>query len=243
MTWDRHGGVILLLLGTLLLNSCATQVRARRPLPDVGYLFEEPETRPEYRLSFGDVIEVKVFNHEQFNDTVAMRPDGRITLQRIGDIFAIGMTPSALDSLITAHYARFIRDPDLTVFVREFGRYQYYVFGEVNTAGGFKLESDITVLQALANAGGPKDGAQMRSVFVLRRKEGRKLDVLRFDLGRIAGDRRWMTVNPTFFVQPQDVIYVPKSFIASVGSFLDQVYRGVLPPVEAYLRALWWTSR
>ena len=90
---------------------------------------------PEYRLGFGDEIEVKFFNNAQFNEMITVRPDGRITLEKIGDIYVTGMTPSQLDSLITTTYADIIRDPEVTVFVRKFGSYQTYILGEVGDPG------------------------------------------------------------------------------------------------------------
>ena len=82
---------------------------------------------PEYQLGFGDVIEVKFFDNERFKETVKVRPDGRISLECIGDIFVAGMTPAQLDSLVTRTYAEIIQNPDVTIFVRDFGGYQVYV--------------------------------------------------------------------------------------------------------------------
>ncbi|MFQ6103275.1 MAG: polysaccharide biosynthesis/export family protein [Candidatus Glassbacteria bacterium] len=78
-------------------------------------------TVPEYRLGFGDVIEVKFFNNERFNETVKVRPDGRISMERMGEIFVTGLTPLELDSLITLKYSEFIQQPEVTVILREFG--------------------------------------------------------------------------------------------------------------------------
>jgi len=99
-----------------------------------SYPAEKTEV-PEYTLGFGDVLEIKFFNNNQFNEIVSVRPDGRITMEKIGDIFVDGMTPSQLDSLITKTYADIILNPDVTVFVRQFGGYKVFVLGEVNTPG------------------------------------------------------------------------------------------------------------
>jgi protein involved in polysaccharide export with SLBB domain len=197
---------------------------------------------PEYRLGFGDVIEIKFFNNERFNETVAVRPDGRMTMERIGDIFIAGMTPSKLDSLITAKYAEFVRNPDVTVFVRQFGGYQVYVLGEVNAPGGYPLQRNMTILQALAAAGGFKDTAKRGSVMVLRPGEQKQIEALKVDLtATIRGHNQ--TNEKTLYVQAQDVIYVPKTLISSTSAFLKQVYDGVLPPLDTYFQALWWRRR
>jgi polysaccharide export outer membrane protein len=196
---------------------------------------------PEYRLGFGDVIEIKIFDNERFNETVAVRPDGRITIEKIGDIFAAGMTPSELDSLITDTYSKFIRKPDVTVFVRQFGSYQVYVCGEVNAPGAFPLQRDMNILQALATAGGPKDTAKLGSVMILRRGSNKNLDALKVDVKSALKGKNNVNPPEVLRVHNQDVIYVPKTAIASTSTFLKQVYDGFLPPLDIYLRAaLWW---
>lgn len=194
---------------------------------------------PEYRLGFGDVVEIKFFNNERFNETVAVRPDGRITLEKMGDIAVTGMTPLHLDSLITAKYAGFVRDPEVTVFVRQFGGYQIYVLGEVNNPGGFPLQKDMNVFQALATAGGHRETAKLGCVMILRRDEKNGVQAFKLDLNRAIKDRD----DAGLLVQAQDVIYVPKTVISNVSKFLSQVYDGVLPPLDVYTRALLYKKR
>lgn len=194
---------------------------------------------PEYRLGFGDVLEVKFFNNERFNETVAVRPDGRITLEKMGDVPVTGMTPLQLDSVITATYAGFVRNPEVTVFVRQFGGYQVYVLGEVNNPGGFPLQREMNVFQAVAAAGGHKESAKVGSVMILRRDEKNGVQAFKLDLNRAIQDR----TEAGLLVQAQDVIYVPKTFFANVDTFLKHLYDGVLPPLDTYLRALWWKGR
>jgi protein involved in polysaccharide export with SLBB domain len=209
------------------------------------------ETVPEYRLGFGDEVEIKFFNNNQFNETISVRPDGRITLERIGDIYVNGMTPSKLDSLVTVTYAVFVREPDVTVFVRKFGSYQVYVLGEVAKPGGYPVERNMTIVQVLAVAGGVPFSGAMGSVMVLRQGRNEEIKAVMLDLNNyLAGGRLKLTtlereidisVND-FFILPQDIVYVPRTQIASVVEFLEQIYRGVLPPLDVYLRALWWTG-
>jgi len=205
---------------------------------------------PEYCLGFGDVLEVKFFNNERFNETVTVRPDGRITMEKIGDVFVTGMTPSQLDSLITNTYAEIIREPDVTVFVRQFGSYQAYILGEVNTPGGYPVERDFTLVQALAAAGGIKHTASIGSIMILRQGKGNEVNALKIDISDyldgeqlsiyIAEKDLSLAMNE-FYIQPQDIVYVPKTLIANVNDFLSQVYAGLLPPIDVYLRALLWS--
>ena len=88
------------------------------------------QSKPEYLLGFGDVIEIKFFRNTEFNETVTVRPDDRISLQKVGELEVSGMTPSQLDSVITAIYSEFVLEPEVTVIVRQFGGQNFYVLGK-----------------------------------------------------------------------------------------------------------------
>ncbi len=217
----------------------ALNAKYTAPTSETGAVAAPAPAVPEYRLGFGDIVEIKFFNNDRFNETVAVRPDGRITLEKMGDITVTGMTPLHLDSLITATYAGFVRDPEVTVFVRQFGGYQFYVLGEVNNPGGFPLQRELNVFQAVATAGGHKETAQLGSVMILRRDEKNGVLAFKLDMNRALKDRD----EAGLLVQAQDVIYVPKTFFANVDTFLKRFYDGVLPPLDTYLRAIWWKNR
>ena len=237
---------------TFYLSGCSSSSTSGRTyFHDVSSLDAgSPETVPEYRLGFGDEIEVKFFNNEKFNETIGVRPDGRITLERIGDIYVTGMTPSQLDSLVTVTYADIIRDPEVTVFVRKFGSYQVYVLGEVKNPGGYPVERNMTIVQVLAVAGGVPFSGALGSVMVLRQGRNEEIQAVMIDMNHyLAGGRLRLTtiekeidvsVND-FYIKPLDIVYVPRTPIASIVEFLEEIYRGVLPPIDTYLRALWWT--
>jgi protein involved in polysaccharide export with SLBB domain len=254
MTKLFRGPVIFLFL-VLVLNgtfSCSSSTRTGETyFRDVSSLEKgSAEEVPEYRLGFGDQVEVKFFNNEQFNELIDVRPDGRITLERIGDIYVNGMTPSQLDSLVTVTYADIIRDPDVTVFVRRFGSYQVYVLGEVKNPGAYPVERNMSIVQVLSVAGGVPFSGAMGSVMVLRQGRNEEIKAVKIDVNYyLAGGRLRLTtiekeidvsVND-FFIQPMDIVYVPRTPIASIVEFLEEIYRGVLPPIDTYLRAVWWS--
>lgn len=190
---------------------------------------------PEYRINILDELEIKTRYHERLNEIAKVRPDGRITLEAVGDLYVVGRTPSQVDSLITAAYAEIVHAPEVTVYVRTFAGLAVYVLGEVDKPGQFELQPNMTVLQAVAAAGGPIRGAKMNSVIVLRPDQVGELTGVRVDLARPA---LAAAAHQDLYLQPQDVVYVPKTFIANVNEFLTQVYDGLFPPFDIYLRAL-----
>ncbi|MDZ7361911.1 MAG: polysaccharide export protein [candidate division KSB1 bacterium] len=190
---------------------------------------------PEYRIGTLDELEIRVRYHERLNVIVKVRPDGRITLEDLGDFFVLGMTPAELDNAITAAYAGIIHEPEVTVFVRSFAGLSAYVLGEVRNPGIVELRPKMTVLQALAAANGPIRGAKMSSVMMLRRDAAGQLKAMRLDLNSAAVKN---AAHEDVYIQPEDIIFVPKTFFASANHFLTQVYDGLLPPLDVYLRAL-----
>jgi len=212
-------------------------------------LDEDPEltkkqSKPEYILGFGDVIEIKFFRNPEFNETVTVRPDDRISLQKIGELDVAGMTPSQLDSLITATYSKFVLEPEVTVIVREFGGQNVYVLGEVESPGGYPVERDMSLLQALAVAGGPTNSAKLGSVLVLRRDQDKRGHAIKVDLVKpLKGKSQLAIAQNNIVIQPYDIVYVPKTPIANAADFMTKIYDVFLPPVDLYLRALWLSDR
>ncbi len=203
---------------------------ARVPLP--AYAPPNAQDLPAYLIDFGDLIEVKFFNNERFNEIVRVRPDGRITLQRLGDFLVLGKTPAQVDSMITQSYAGIIIDPEVTVFIREFGSPQVYVLGEVKKPGGYPFRSQLTALQAVSVAGGPDREAKMASVLIIRQEDG-QLVAARWDLqdlmkGDLTGG------DPA--VRPYDIIYIPRTFISKVADFTQSYLPAILSPLDLSVR-------
>ncbi len=193
-----------------------------------------------YRFGFGDSIEIKFFNNVEYNETVTVRPDGRISLQRIGDIYVINMTPAELDEIITKKYSEILIEPDVTVIVRDFGGQDVYVMGEVENPGVYKVTKGMTLIRAIAAAGGPKNAAQLKSVILLRNDGHQRGEALRINLDMGMLQRN---INNDLPVQAFDMVYVPRTFIADLSSFITQVYDLALPPFDVWSRYTYWYNR
>jgi protein involved in polysaccharide export with SLBB domain len=178
-----------------------------------------------YRLQTGDDLTIKVFNRPELEETLRIRPDGKLSLVLLPDIQAAGCTPSALEQTLTKRYAEFFQDPRVTVIVRSFANQKVYVSGEVGQPGMIALTGELTALNAVLQAGGFKNSARTDSVILLRKDEHDQPLARRLNLRDVlhkgkAGD---------VVLQPFDVVYVPKSRIAKVDQFVEQWVRQVLP--------------
>jgi polysaccharide export outer membrane protein len=128
-----------------------------------------PALSDEYRMGAGDKLRVEVYKDAQLSQSAQVRPDGKITLPLVGDLTAAGLTPIELRDAITAKLREYITNPTVTVIVVEATAATAYVMGEVNHPGAVSLQAPITVMQALALAGGLKDFADAKNIRILRR--------------------------------------------------------------------------
>jgi polysaccharide export outer membrane protein len=129
-----------------------------------------PSLVDDYRLGAGDKLRIEVYKDTQLSQSVQIRPDGKITLPLIGDLEATGSTPLELRDRIARQLKDYVNNPVVTVIVTEATAAVAYVTGEVNHPGVVTLQGGpMTVLQALAMAGGLKDFADSKNIRVLRR--------------------------------------------------------------------------
>jgi polysaccharide biosynthesis/export protein len=159
----------------------------------------------EYRIGPEDVLQVSVFNNEALGRTVPVRPDGMITLPLINDVKAAGLTPMELRDVLLTKLTEFVASPEIAVIVTEVRSFRISVIGEVMKSGRYDLRSAVTVVDALAMAGGFKEYAS-RSRIVVIRVEGATRKRLAFDYDRISAASR---PQENFPLRPGDIVMVP----------------------------------
>lgn len=191
-TWTG-GWIGGLLTGALLLGGCAHE-QAVVPVATA----EEP-----YRIGKEDVLDVSVWRDADLSRTLPVRPDGFITLPMVGEVQAEGRTTVELEQDIAGRLQKYIQSPRVTVMVREVNSARVYVTGEVQKPGAFPLRGQVTVLQALAMAGGLTEFADRNGMTVIRAKNGPRIPVRYSDLV----ERR--TQGADFPLQPGDTVVVP----------------------------------
>lgn len=181
---------------------------------------------PEYCLQRGDEIEIKFFYNPSLNERLVIRPDGKISLQLIDELFVTGLTPSQLDKILTKTYATEIKNPELTVIVRSFTGQRVYIGGEVTLPQLIPLTAKMTVLQSIFRAGGFRDTAHPGSVIVIRKGADNHPFGIKIDLTKVMKGKEGAR---DIELLPYDIVYVPKKMISKVDLFVDQYIRQVLP--------------
>lgn len=158
----------------------------------------------DYRLVVGDKLRIEVYKDAQLSQSLEIRPDGKITLPLIGDVPAAGYTPSELAGTLTEKLREYVTTPVVTVIVAEANPPMIYVMGEVNQPGAQPLREPISVLQALAVAGGFRDFANTRKIRILRKMPNGSIQTINFNY-RDAVERP----GTPFLLQPGDTVIVP----------------------------------
>ena len=185
----------------------------------------ETQKTPEYLIQPNDQLDIKFFYNPELNETVAVRPDGKISLQLVDEVQASGLSPSKLDDVLTKKYAKELRKPVITVIVRSFTGQRVYVGGEVNKQGLINLTSGMTALQAVFNAGGFKETAKLEGAIIIRKGPDNRPIPMPVDLKKALYGG---TAGAGFQLQPYDVVYVPKTFIAEANKFVNQYIERLL---------------
>lgn len=174
------------------------------PAPRAADRLPQGTISDDYILQTGDKLRIEVYKDAQLSQSVQIRPDGKITLPLVGDVAATGLTPLALRDRITTSLRDFVNNPVVTVIVVEGTAPTAYIIGEVNSPGMVTLLADMTVLQAIAMAGGLRDFADTKRIRILRKK-GSGTETLTFNYKEaIKGGSA-----TTMMLQPGDTVVVP----------------------------------
>jgi protein involved in polysaccharide export with SLBB domain len=184
-----------------------------------------PTAGPAYRIQAGDELHVRFLYQPDMNEQIPVRPDGRITLASTGEVVAVGLTPSELEGLVVEKSSHRLRDPEVTVIVTRLAEQRVYVGGEVFKPGYVALRSDMTPLQAVLQSGGFTKRAKLDSVLLMTPGADGRFSAARVDLDQVvqAG------VPERVRLHPNDVIYVPPTWVADMNDVVDQYVRGLIP--------------
>ncbi len=183
MIESLHHRRILPLLALLLAACCGARAQsepASRPeapatAPDSGKAPAEkpaagsrPHSDNAYVIGANDVLAINVWKEPDISRSVPVRSDGKISLPLAGELQASGQTPRQLEQEITQRLQSYISEPEVTVIVTDSKSQRVNILGMVARPGAYLLTSTTTVLDAIAMAGGFKDFAKQKSIYILR---------------------------------------------------------------------------
>jgi polysaccharide export outer membrane protein len=172
----------------------------------------------EYIIGIEDVLGISVWQNPDLTQEVVVRPDGRISFPLVGDIDAQGLTLVQMDTILTERLKEFLRMPEVSISLKKLGGKKILILGEVRSPGVYSLQGK-SVLEAIGLAGGFTNHAVASSVVVISggfdRPQAQRINL---NLALKRGD-----VKQNIALQTEDIVFVPKKFIADLNYFLTQV--------------------
>src|SRR6266851_1455811 len=170
-----------------------------------------------YRIQPNDVVEVQFRYTPELNFTATVQPDGYVSCQAAGDVSIGGLTIAEASTAIAAKAAIRLKDPEVTVMLKDFVKPHFVVAGEVNHPGTYDLRGDIGIIQAIAMSGGFKDSAKRTQVILVRRANSEYAEVKLFDMNkRMSPDQ----IREDVTLRPDDMLVVPRNRISKIEPYM-----------------------
>lgn len=222
----RNFGVAVAILGLAFLAGCAAKTETSSPITILSTV-ASPRPLPRVIIGPGDVLDVKFFDLPELNESQAVRPDGKIALQLVGDVDVAGMSPAQITENLGTLFQPHLLKPKISVVVRSFRNNRVYVGGEVRAPGSFELSSAMTPLEAIIQAGGfDMRSAKIKNVVLIRHADGK-----RYGYNLNLQDAQSAAATNDFYLEPFDIIWVPRTAIAKVDQWIDQYINKIIPQV------------
>lgn len=158
-----------------------------------------------YVIGTEDVVSVNVWKEPEVSRSVPVRPDGRIALPLGGEFQAAGLTARQLEENIAKKLQSIIQNPQVTVIVQEIKSKKFNVMGEVNRPGSYPLQGETTVIDAVALAGGLRDFAKPKKMYILRQGADGKTTRIPINYKDVIAGK----VEDTVKLQAKDTVVVP----------------------------------
>ena len=133
-----------------------------------------PPVPYEYRIGAGDALKISVWKEPDASADVVVRPDGMISTPLVKELLVAGLTPKQAETLITEKLVKVIQEPDVTVVVTGMTSKKIYTIGAIKKEGTIPYTYSMTVMQAIAEAGGLTDYAKRNKIYVMRNENGKE---------------------------------------------------------------------
>jgi polysaccharide biosynthesis/export protein len=153
-----------------------------------------------------DVLAINVWKEPDVSRSIPVRSDGKISLPLVGEVQATGRTPLKLEEEIAARLKNYIAEPEVTVIVQQINSQKFNILGQVNKPGSYVISNSATVLDALALAGGFRDFAKQKSIYILRQDADGSQTRLPFNYKEVVKGKN---SGQNIKLQPRDTIVVP----------------------------------
>jgi protein involved in polysaccharide export with SLBB domain len=223
----RCAPALLALVASLSLAACATPKGP--PISQVANRINATLTPSgAVTLSPGDTIEVRFPYSSEWNQEVTIYPDGNASFLRLDKLPVAGLLLEQLDEQLTAAYAPYIENPELTVILRSLAARSVTIAGEVASPGAIDLPPNgrLTLVEAFSRAGGHRKDTAYLGNTILIRWDPQQQKQVSFTID--ARPEHWVHEEP-IYLQHYDIVYVPNTPVDEVNIWIDKYIRQMLP--------------
>ena len=206
----------VLLFCTALFAGCASSsvstpksVQTKIINQDVTSALRQVRSSQSYVLQPGDLVEIQVYMEDDMNRELRLSGNGNVTFPLVGNVKLSGLTLEQAEERLASRLTSYIKNPQVSMLVKEYGNKTVYVLGQVSKPAAIQLppEKALTVLEAVTSVGGFTDIANTSKVRVLRMENG-KQKTIDVDVTQITKQGNKSMDIP---LQPGDVVFVPQS--------------------------------
>lgn len=217
-----NGMISLPYIGEIHVSGLTVTELTERLKQAYASILRDPEiwvTVPEYRSHIKELKKDLHTASRGLSRLVTVRPDGICTFPLAGDLFVAGRTLPQVKEALDNIYTQYLPGLHVDLFLQEHSGSVVYVLGQVNRGGAFNISKPISVIEALAMAGGYNNDAELTKVMVYRKQE-RRLVATRLNLKNalnVTGDSEF------FYLRPDDIVYVPRTGLSELAEMIREI--------------------
>lgn len=204
-------GLIVVALSSFLLGQVAGlgqadhEAATAAPSQSPGQTGNRPHN-DSFVIGNDDVLAINVWKEPDLSRSIQVRSDGKISLPLVGEVQAAGRTPVQLEQDITTKLQNYIAKPEVTVMVDKINSEKFNILGQVSKPGSYSIALAQTIVDAIAIAGGTRDFAKKKSIYVLRQHPGGGESRITFNYQDYIKGKN---VQQNVKLEPHDTIVVP----------------------------------
>jgi polysaccharide export outer membrane protein len=180
-----------------------------------------------YRIQPSDVVEVQYRYTPEMNQSITVRPDGCIGLTLLGEVKIAGLTVEEAKAAILELAKTRLRDPQITLLLKDFVKPYFVVNGEVGRPGQIELRGRVTALQAIAMAGGFRNTAKQSQVILFRRISQDMAETKVLDLKK---EMKGIDLAEDIEIRPGDMLLVRQNVTSKIEQFVHWANIGTTIP-------------
>lgn len=188
----------------------------------MGEAFSGPRrVQGEYYVDLGDSLAIDVWRVPDLTRLVVVRPDGRISMPVVGDLHVLGLSLVQVKELLTQKFSEYVWNPQVSISIQGFGGRKFIILGEVRSAGVYRFQQDLSLMEAIALAGGFTASSKRGKIMIIRGNihKDPQVKLISANLENVL--KKGM-LSENLAILPNDIIYVNKDILGDYRDVIDQ---------------------